>query len=499
VRRCTIALQALLVAATLALASPLRAQLRPETDAPRERAQRRDEDALRRSLPSPQPDELRRMRFISPEVLDVEVDARTYVLGPHDQLAVMILVGEMRLEKLPVLPEGVVLVPHVGAVPAVGLTLQQFRDELHRAVARRYQNFELYCYLAETRQFRVYLTGEVNEPGTLVARPYERVSDVVERAGGFTERASRRFVELRNAAGTQDVVDLDAFYMRGEIGSNPNVRAGSVVHVPQRRHEVLIAGAVAAPGLYEHRPGETLQQLLAIAGGATREADLAQVAVDEMGRDAEIRLHVYNLSNENPPLQNVMRVAVPSALLGRRRVFAILPNEERHTLHLSASETLQDLVRRVSLLGADADLSGARLVTRDETGQQLALDVDVERVLAGEEDRPLQDGDVLSVPPVRDYVYVSGLVALPGRYAYRADWTVGDYIGEAGGVVATGNRDEATVLGAEGDKRGASRGDSVRRGETVHINRSTGAKVATSLAILTNISALVISIVALTR
>lgn len=497
-RRGPVALQALTVATALVVASPLGAQLRPEREAPREPPERR-EDALRRSLPSPQPDELRRMRYLSPEVLELEVDSRTYVLGPHDQLAVMILVGEMRLEKLPVLPEGVVLVPHVGAVPAVGLTLQQFRDELHRALARRYQNFELYCYLAETRQFRVYVTGEVNDPGTLVARPYERVSDVVERAGGFTENASRRFVELRPASGAPDHVDLDAFYMRGEIDSNPNVQAGSVVHVPTRRQEVQIAGAVAAPGVYEHLPGETLQQLLAIAGGTTREADPTQVAVDELGPDGEIQLHRYNLNDENPQLQSVMRVAVPSALLGRRRVFAILPNDERHTLHLSPSETLQDLVHRVSLLGADADLAGARLVTQDEKGRALLLDVDVQRVLAGEEDRPLHDGDVLSVPPVRDYVYVGGLVAQPGRYPYRADWTVGDYLGEAGGVAATGNRDKATILGAQGDKRSAGRGDTVRRGETIHINRSTGAKVATSLAILTNISALVISIVALTR
>lgn len=451
-----------------------------------------------RSLPTQQRDDLRRMRFVSPEVLDLEIDAKTYVLGPHDVLAVMILVGEMRLETLPVLPEGIVLVPRVGAVHAAGRTLEQFRQDLQRAVARRYQNFELYCYLAETRQFRVYLTGEVNEPGTLVARPYERVSDVIERAGGFTTNASRRFVQLHDD-GHVTSIDLDAFYMRGEIESNPNVTPGVVVHVPPRGRDVEITGAVIVPGTYEHRPGETLQQLLSIAGGPTREADLAQVAVDEMGPDGEIHLNVYDLAVETPRPENVVRVAVPSALLGRRRVFAILPDDQRHTLYLSPSETLQDLVRRVSLLGVDADLSDARLVTQDEDGDPVELVVDVQRVLAGEQDRPLQDGDVLSVPPVRDYVYVSGFVAQPGRYSYRADWTVGDYLGAAGGVAATGNRDHATVLRPDGDKRSADRGDSVRRGDTIHINRSTGGKIATSLAIVTNISALVISIVALTR
>ncbi len=488
-------------------APSVQAQLNPreplETDRSTDAARPREPEAgalLRRSLPTPQRDDLRRQRFISAEVLDVEIDASTYVLGPHDVLAVMILVGEMRLETLPVLAEGVVLVPHIGAVPAAGMTLEKFRDELRRAVARRYQNFELYCYLAETRQFRVFVTGEVNAPGTLVARPYERISDAVERAGGFTEQASRRSIELQTSSGAAlPGADLDAYYLRGEIASNPLVRAGLVVHVPPRRHSVELTGAVAVPGTYEHRDGETLQQLLAIAGGMTMDADSRSVAVDEMGPGGEIRLHVYDLTTETPALRNIVRVSVPSQLLGRRRVFAILPDDQRHTLYLSPSETLHDLVRRVSLLGAEADLAEARLVTRNEDGGRLEIPVDVQRVLAGEQDHALYDGDVLSVPAVRDYVYVSGFVARPGRYAYRADWTIGDYVGEAGGVAATGNRDKATVLSPNGDKHGARRGESVRRGDTIHINRSTGGKIAISLGILTNVSALVISIVALTR
>jgi protein involved in polysaccharide export with SLBB domain len=138
-----------------------------------------------RSVPSTDPRMLERTRFVSPEVLEAAIDAETYVLGPHDILAVMILAGQTRLERLPVLPEGVVVVPGVGAVPASGRTIVEFREALRRELSRHYQNFELYSYLAVARQVRVYVTGEVREPGTLVARPYERVSDVVERAGGF--------------------------------------------------------------------------------------------------------------------------------------------------------------------------------------------------------------------------------------------------------------------------------------------------------------------------
>jgi hypothetical protein len=150
-------------------------------------------------------------------------------------------------------------------------------------------------------------------------------------------------------------------------------------------------------------------------------------------------------------------------------------------------------------LDPSAALDAARLVSHDSTGATVTQEVDVTEVLAGERDYPLQDGDVFSVPVVKDYVYVSGLVARPGRFPYQAAWRVGDYLGEAGGTAATGNRDHVTILDPSGQARSGERNSGVERGETIHVNRSTAAKVASGLSIVTTISAFVISIVALTK
>ena len=99
-------------------------------------------------------------RYMSPDLVETVVDPETYILGPQDILAVQIILGETRHEQLPVRPEGVVLVPNIGAVKAAGSTLAVFRKRLHAAVAERYRSFELNCYLARARQFRVDVTGE---------------------------------------------------------------------------------------------------------------------------------------------------------------------------------------------------------------------------------------------------------------------------------------------------------------------------------------------------
>ncbi len=468
------------------------AQLPPGREEPRETTPARP--TLPTTTVAPQPS-----RYFSVEAHEIAVDPATYILGPQDVLAFMLLLGEVKLERLPVLPEGVVLVPGVGAVPAAGRTLKEFREALRQALSKRYRDFEVYCYLAEARQFRVNVTGEVREPGTLVARAYERISELIERAGGFTDAASRRRIEIRDpSGGVRTLVDLDAYYRRGEGAANPHLAPGEAVFVPVRQRRVDIVGAVARPGAYESLPGESLRALLEVAGGPMPQADLAEVSVDRMDAQGVVRVELMDLTGNSPTADDVVRLSVRSSLLGKARVFVTLPDGRRETLYLSDRETLRTLVPRVVQIDPNTALHDATLASRDSTGKQEEVHVDLAQVLSGAQDHLVRDGDVFSVSGVRDYVYVSGMVAQPGRFPYRADWEVNDYIGQAGGTAPGGNRDHVTLLSADGTARSGKRGSDVGRGETIHVNRSTGSKMVAALGVLTSVSALVISVVALT-
>jgi protein involved in polysaccharide export with SLBB domain len=444
--------------------------------------------------------ELRQLRFATPELLEAPIDPDIYVLGPQDLLAILIMIGEQRSERLPVLPEGVVLVPNIGSVPAAGRTLSEFRTALRAAFAKRYRDFELYCYLARPREFRVYVTGEVQRPGMVAARAYERVSDVIDRAGGFTAAASRREVELRDASGAvQARVDLAAFQSRGDLAANPHLSGGQVVWVPVRTHEVDVQGEVNLPAVYEARRGDRLADLLALAGGPTPQADLSQVSVESIDSTGAVQVRTWDLRRDTPPVGDVVRVAVRSAMVGKSRVFVILPSGQEHTLFLAPDETLRDLIGRVTELQPEADLAEAQLSTSGPDGERVQVPVDVAGVLRGDSDHPLRDGDVLSVPRVKSYVYVSGFVTRPGRYVYRGDWTVNDYIGEAGGPTGGGSLGGVKLLGPDGEKRSGERSSRVQRGETVYVDRSFTGKASSFLGLFTNVTALVISLVALRR
>jgi hypothetical protein len=85
------------------LAAPAPAPAAPKRQEPAPTA-RDPQPAATPATPGLTEAETRSLRFLTPELLETPIDPDTYVLGPQDVLAVMMLIGEMRHEQLPVLP-----------------------------------------------------------------------------------------------------------------------------------------------------------------------------------------------------------------------------------------------------------------------------------------------------------------------------------------------------------------------------------------------------------
>jgi polysaccharide export outer membrane protein len=294
-------------------------------------------------------------------------------------------------------------------------------------------------------------------------------------------------------------VDLDAFLVRGDASGNPQVADGQIVHVPARTQSVDLEGEVASPGTYEPRRGELLRDFLVLAGGPLPTADLSRVSVERTDSTGTVRVESYDLRHDTPNTDRATRITILSTQLGRARVFVIGPDGNETVLFIAPNESLADLVRRSATVGPEADIQHAEFTTRGADGRQQRQAIDLERVLRGEQSVALQDGDVLSVPPVKEYIYVSGFVMRPGRYPYRGDWTVNDYVGEAGGPTAGGALDHALLLTADGSKHDGNRRSPVQRGETIFLDRSFTGKASGALGLVANLSALIISVVVLRR
>ena len=125
----------------------------------------------------------------------------------------------------------------------------------------------------------VKVTGEVALPGTYVLENRdERLSDLIERAGGLTKEAyapSMRVVR----EGRLVAADVSEGLKKKNSRNNIVLEAGDSIHVPTYDPMVAVTGAVSFEARVLHRPGADLDYYVDQAGGYTNVADKRHVTV----------------------------------------------------------------------------------------------------------------------------------------------------------------------------------------------------------------------------
>src|SRR5882762_2830621 len=210
-----------------------------------------------------------------------------YKLGPGDQL-VLILTGDVELAyTLQVTREGFILVPQVGQLFVSNLTLDQLRDLLYARLGRVYSGvrrspnattrFDI--SVANVRANQAYVVGEVAQPGAYQISSLGTVLTALYAAGGVTERANLRAVEVRRFGKVIATLDLYDYLLRGDTKHDVRLETGDVVFVGVHGPRVQITGAVRRPAIYELSAGGRLATLIEDAGGFRPDAQLKRVSV----------------------------------------------------------------------------------------------------------------------------------------------------------------------------------------------------------------------------
>jgi protein involved in polysaccharide export with SLBB domain len=149
----------------------------------------------------------------------------------------------------------------------------------------------------------VHITGQVQHPGRYALRSKtERVSDLIERAGGLTEQAyaggvqfyrtyapGRRPANDRPApisespARTPDTlprgyierigIDLPRVLKNEKVADNVILAGGDSINIPEYNPVVMVEGGVNSPGAVAYTPGKSLDWYVNAAGGYTQTGD----------------------------------------------------------------------------------------------------------------------------------------------------------------------------------------------------------------------------------
>lgn len=230
---------------------------------------------------------------------------RINVWGHPDFLPTMSAVSSTGVASVPlgrtINEDGTLFFPLVGAMPATGLTVPEFRVALTKALTKYIKDPQVDVDVAAFRSQRVFMAGEVKAPGVVPITDIAlKITDALAAVGGTTADADLGIVQLTR--GTQSfTIDLNRLYFGGELALNLTLQHGDVLTVPDRQaRKVFLLGEVMQPKSYVLRRGRvSLAEVLADAGGPNPlSANAGEVFV--MRLDASGKPLVFQLDAREP-------------------------------------------------------------------------------------------------------------------------------------------------------------------------------------------------------
>ena len=333
-----------------------------------------------------------------------------YVLGRNDQV-VLIFRGRSRQElRLWITRDGLLVVPDLAPIPAAGRSLRDLRAELEQRAHRELGGSEVFVSIGEVRQIAVFVGGEVQRPGLIALTAFASVLDALVAAGGVRRTGSLRAIRVEGPRGGR-TIDLYPVIAGANAGPGPDLtlREGERILVPPLGGMVALGGEVTRPGIYElpaNARQATLADLLHLAGEPMRPAGnrfLLQTT------DAEGRRSFREVGMRDQLRRgDALRVEPGSDVVaGQLRLagHVVLPVTRAAG---GRAGTLRGLLADPRLVKADPYARlGVVWRTDGRTRTRRFLPFDLGRVLQGQADLPLAEGDEVILLGLADVLWLA--------------------------------------------------------------------------------------------
>lgn len=390
---------------------------------------------------------------------------KNYVLAAGDEVLINVW-GDSELNlKLKVSPDGTIIIPNVGPVALSGLTIEtaesKIRQELGQIISTLVNggeggNTSVSLSLGQIRSMKVHIVGEAVAPGTYTLPSFATLFNALYAAGGVNDIGSLRSVKVyRNS---KEVANLDvyAYLLQGKFTTNIRLEENDMIIIGPYENLVSANGKVKRNRLFEIKKGETLQDLLNMAGGFTGDAFTEDVQVK---RKAGNRYRIATVTQEEFPtfaLQDGDSLLVDSVIPyydNRITITGAVWRPGEYELSPKV-HTVKQLIERAAGLKGDEFLGRAQLTRLNPDFTNTVLAIDIKGIMNGTvPDIELQKEDKLSVPSLFDLreaytIKVDGAVNRPDTLAYQKNMTVEDAIIMAGGL-----RESAATINVEVARR----------------------------------------------
>jgi protein involved in polysaccharide export with SLBB domain len=222
-----------------------------------------------------------------------------YVVGPGDMLAIDLWGGISTRLTRTVDREGRVALPEAGPLLVSGKSLGEVQLAVQKAIGSEYRNTSADVSVSRLRTIRVYVVGEVEDPGAYDISSLSTALNALVAAGGATPRGSLR--SLKHMRGRQELEQIDAYdlLLRGVTPNAQKFENGDTLMVPPLGPQVTITGMVRRPAIYELNGEKNLEGALELAGGILPAAALQHVEVQRLEAHQKRTMLSLDLSPDN--------------------------------------------------------------------------------------------------------------------------------------------------------------------------------------------------------
>ena len=384
-----------------------------------------------------------------------------YLIGPGDEIIVM-LWGETQFRQvLEVNREGFIFIPEIGQVFVNGLSLSLLESKLFRVFSQAYASLNpegrkattfLDLSLGNLRPLRIQVLGELGQPGAYTVSPSTTLFSALYYFNGPSTLGSLR--DLRLIRGNKEIASID-FYdylLTGKKPKDEKLQLDDIIFIPKRKKTVSIQGEINRPGIYELIPGETLSDIISISRGLKITAYLDRIQIDrvvpfdkreKLGMDRVlIDLNIGEILNSEKifELHDGDKIQVFSVLEARQNMVSITGAITRPgTYDLGQSLRLSELIIKADSITGDAYLDRVDIIRISPDLTEELIKVNLLKALNGdlENDIKLKSLDRVKVYSTSDmiqktYVSISGHVKNPGRYLLQKNMTLFDLIFKGG-------------------------------------------------------------------
>jgi protein involved in polysaccharide export with SLBB domain len=393
-----------------------------------------------------------------------------YVVGPGDGLAIDLWGGiSQRMFRI-VDREGRITLPEAGPLLVSGRSLGDVQRTVQQLMRTQYRDVSADVSLSRLRTVRVYVVGDVAEPGAYDISSLSTPLNALFAAGGVTSRGSLR--ALKHYRGKQLVEEVDAYdlLLHGVRGDMARLENGDTLMVQPIGPQVTIEGMVRRPAIYELRGETSLEDALELAGGILPAAALQHVEVQRLEAHQKRTMLTLDLSSNGDADSVAKQLSAFKIQDGDQiHIFPIAPYNEGaiylqgHVLR-PGRYSYREGMKLTDLLASYTDLLPepaahyAEIVRLNPPDYRPSVEsFDLSLALANPAAAPkLQQLDTVRIFSRYDFeqapsVWIGGEVRAPGKYRTSGQAHLRDAIFLAGGVAPDASLDSAQLFRTQAD------------------------------------------------